>query len=59
MSKNDIRVDEESATVITAAVYAYLGHGNFAVRSIKPSASVCKKSPVSKESRFVCWKTNN
>ena len=59
MIKNDIRVDEEMAAAITAAVSAYMGHGDFAVRSIKPSAHERKNSPVSKESRFVCLKTNN
>ena len=59
MIKNDIRVDEEMAAAITAAVSAYMGHGDFAVRSIKPSALVHKSSPVSSESRFVCLKINN
>ena len=58
MNKNDIKVGEETAAVITAAVAAYLGHGDFTFRSIKPFHE-CKKSMLSKKSQFVSWKTNN
>lgn len=50
MDKNDIRVEEEMAAVITAAISAYLGHGNFIVRSIKPPPS--REYPVNKHPTF-------
>lgn len=43
MNKNEIRVEEDIAAVITAVISAYLGHGNFEVRSIKPSVTEDEK----------------
>ena len=51
MNKNDKRTGNDVLAAIAAAISASLGHGNFAIKSIRHSATPLKKFPGSEKKR--------